>query len=188
MSSFNRKKRDKLSKFMSLILRHKPEQFGVILNQDGFCPTEDLFVAFQTDKYWKEATYEDILQIVKECPKQRFEIKTTNGQPYIRARYGHSSGNIEYKETKPPKLLIHGTYENAVDSIFKTGIQKMARNYVHLSETDEFATLAGSRRGKVVLLEIDTEKALKKDVKFHYAGHEVWLSTNIPIGCFEIKK
>ncbi|MDQ0047693.1 putative RNA 2'-phosphotransferase [Paenibacillus polymyxa] len=52
----------------------------------------------------------------------------------------------------------------------------MGRKYVHLSESLEFAILAGKRRGKLVILEVDTEKALANQVKFYKANHGVWLA------------
>lgn len=55
----------------------------------------------------------------------------------------------------------------------------MGRKYVHLSESLEFAILAGKRRGKLVILEVDTEKALANQVKFYKANHGVWLTNLI---------
>lgn len=179
----NRKKRDKLSKFMSLILRHQPEKFGIVLNNGGYCSINDLLMVFHNDDFWSEANEDTINQIVKECPKQRYEM--VDGM--IRARYGHSSIKLTYSEKTPPKTLIHGTYEGAIKSIFQSGIKKMNREYVHLSETPHFASLAGNRRGELVLLEIDTEKAMDYGIKFYYAGNEVWLSDDVPIQFFKKK-
>lgn len=55
----------------------------------------------------------------------------------------------------------------------------MGRKYVHLSESLEFAILAGKRRGELVILEVDTEKALANQVKFYKANHGVWLANLI---------
>lgn len=177
----NKKKRDKCSKFMSLILRHKPQEFGVVLDEEGYCPIDDLLMVFQSDDYWKEATKEDVLQIIGECPKQRYEMKGK----MVRARYGHSAQKIDYEMSKPPAFLFHGTYEGAVDSIFREGLKKMNRKYVHLSETTHFASLAGKRRGSFVLLKVDCSMAYLLGVNFYYAGNEVWLSDDIPDSCIE---
>jgi len=80
----------------------------------------------------------------------------------------------------PPLVLYHGTNVQAAPVILKQGLRPMKRQYVHLSEGLHFATLAGKRRGELVILEIDTEKASQAGVVFYYAGNEVWLADAVP--------
>ena len=134
-------KRNQLSKFMSLILRHKPEKFNVTLDPEGFCLLALLHEKIQKEQGWKHITEDNILEVIEKCPKQRFELN----DGYVRARYGHSKVGVQYEAKVPPEVLIHGTHKGVVDEILKTGIKKMARQYVHLSETTHFATLSGQR-------------------------------------------
>ncbi|MBE0340603.1 hypothetical protein E4V51_04525 [Paenibacillus sp. 28ISP30-2] len=67
-----------------------------------------------------------------------------------------------------------------IEKILTEGIKPMGREYVHLSETLEFATLAGSRHGELAILEVNTTSALANNVKFYYANNEVWLSDFVP--------
>ena len=77
-----------LSKFMTKLLRHTPEQYGLILDpEDGSCTLGDLLSVLVKAPRWSEVTVVDIQQVVAGCEKQRFEI---NGDR-IKARYGHSS-------------------------------------------------------------------------------------------------
>ncbi|KTD85086.1 hypothetical protein UQ64_22010 [Paenibacillus etheri] len=62
----------------------------------------------------------------------------------------------------------------------------MGRQYVHLSEGTHFASLAGSRRGKLILLTVDTISAGQMGVTFYYAGNEVWLADPIPPSCLNV--
>jgi len=181
---YNQNKRNKLSVFMSLLLRHKPEKFGLYLDNEGFCPVDSLLTCIQKENHWSDATRDTILQIVKECPKQRYEIR----DDFIRARYGHSKLKVSYEEKTPPVLLYHGTYEGAVDSIFQQGILPMSRQFVHLSESTDFATLAGKRRGKPVILEVDCKQAAEDGIPFYYAGNEVWLTASLPASYLKLKK
>lgn len=171
-----KKKRDICSTFMSLILRHDPIKFGVILDKNGFCSLDDLLYAIQTNGNWMNIQMEDILQIVEESPKQRFEIKGD----MIRARYGHSYKDIDYTPSTPPKVLYHGTNIKALKLIMATSLQKMKRKKVHLSASTHFATIAGKRRGKLALIEVDAEAAMKENILFYHAGGEVWLADEIP--------
>jgi len=179
----NKDKKRNLSTFMTKILRHSPQEFGILLDEEGYCELDDLLIAIGSQDYWNDVKFSDFEKIVEECKKQRFNIEGTK----IRANYGHSYKRISYKEGTPPECLIHGTNEGVLDKIFKEGLKKMGREYVHLSEGEHFATLAGKRRGDVVLLTIDTTAARKEEVKFYYAGNEVWLADFIPAKFLEIR-
>ncbi|MCS7463866.1 RNA 2'-phosphotransferase [Paenibacillus doosanensis] len=169
-----------LSKFMTKILRHTPEAFGVTLDpQDGSCPIEDLLKAVQTEPKWSHITADDIRGVVDRSEKQRFEIRAGR----IRARYGHSHDKVQYEPGTPPLILYHGTNERALPSIMEEGIRPMGRKYVHLSEGTQFAAMAGSRRGELVILQVRTREAAVAGVEFYYAGNEVWLAERIPADC-----
>jgi putative RNA 2'-phosphotransferase len=176
--------RNKCSKFISLILRHSPTKFGIVLDEEGFCPISDLIMVFQNHSSFQWVRREDIQQIVDECPKQRFEIVNDK----IRARYGHSFLKIAYIPKQPPRSLLHGTHQAAIPFILKQGILKMNRQYVHLSESEEFARLSGQRRGKLVILKVNTELAQQDGIQFYYAGNEVWLRDDIPLNCISLYK
>ncbi|MEO3946255.1 RNA 2'-phosphotransferase [Gorillibacterium sp. CAU 1737] len=169
-----------VSKLMTLILRHDPVSFGIVLDpEDGSCPIDELLRAVQAQPRWSGIKQEDVEQVVRNSDKQRFELI----QDRIRARYGHSFSKIQYKAAEPPALLYHGTNKGALAAIWKKGLLPMGRQYVHLSEGTHFATLAGSRRGELVILEVNTDGAKESGVSFYYAGNEVWLADRIPPEC-----
>lgn len=172
----NKKTEEQLSKFMSFILRHKPEEFDLKLQEDGSCFINELLSSIKTQKKWSNVTIDDILQVVKNCPKQRYSIV----EDRIKANYGHSSIKVEKKSSTPSDILYHGTNTKVIDLILKEGIKPMGRKYVHLSEGTEFATLAGNRRGELVILKIDAKLAHKEGVEFFYAENDVWLSNFVP--------
>ncbi len=171
----NKKDEEKLSKFMSKILRHDPLNFGVNLKEDGSCTIRELVDAINSQINWNGVTVENIIQVVKNCPKQRYAIN--DGR--IKANYGHSKTKIQYQPKKPPEILFHGTNKKVEELIRNEGIKPMGRNYVHLSEAVEFATLAGKRWGELVVLKVDAKNAYENGVKFFFADNEVWLSDYI---------
>lgn len=172
----NNKTETKLSIFMSLILRHKSKDFGVTLLEDGSCLIAELISAINSNSNWSGITKDNVIQVVNNCKKQRYAIEGDR----IKANYGHSSVKIKREEKIPPTILYHGTNTKVVDLILKDGIKSMNREDVHMSEGLEFATLAGKRRGELVIVKIDAESAYNDGVKFFYAGNEVWLSDHIP--------
>ncbi|MFD0715388.1 RNA 2'-phosphotransferase [Paenibacillus sp. GCM10027626] len=174
----------KLSKWMSKILRHAPDKYGIVLAEDGSCSVEELLRVLLRADHWNHLTLADIERIVRESDKQRFEMK--DGR--IRARYGHSYSRVSYPAAVPPPVLYHGTNQTAAPAILESGIQSMGRQYVHLSAGLSFARLAGERRGQLVILQVDTVKAASMGITFYYAGNEVWLADHIPAACCSVFK
>lgn len=175
----NKKAEEKLSKFMSLLLRHKPEKFGLKLDENGSCTINELVKVINSQDNWDGVTVENIKQVVVNCSKQRYKIEGDK----IKANYGHSSIKVEYEAMTPPDVLYHGTNTGVLNAIMKTGLKPMGRKYVHMSEGLEFAELAGKRRGELVMLQINSKQAYKDGIKFYYTENEkhgVWLSDYIP--------
>ncbi|MFC3749547.1 RNA 2'-phosphotransferase [Paenibacillus sp. GCM10012306] len=174
-----------LSKLMTKILRHAPGEFGIVLDPvDGSCSLSALLQAIQAQHKWSGVTLADIEQVVRQSDKQRFEIRDDR----IRARYGHSHDKIQYAPGEPPALLYHGTNQKALPIILQEGLRPMSRQYVHLSEGTHFATLAGSRRGALAILKVDTQCAQQLGITFYYAGNEVWLAEHVPPVCCSVLK
>lgn len=172
----SRKKEESLSKFMSKILRHTPDQYGIDLNHDGYCEVSDLLASINREPRFSDITLCDIEYVVKNCKKQRYELIDSQ----IRANYGHSIERLSYEETFPPEILYHGTNKEVSHLILNEGIKPMGRNYAHLSESIEFAELAGKRRGELVIIEVKAREAAGEGIKFYHANSGVWLSDFVP--------
>ncbi|MFE5318599.1 RNA 2'-phosphotransferase [Paenibacillus sp. NPDC056579] len=173
-----------LSKLLTKMLRHTPEDFGLILDpMDGSCPLEKVVTAVKSaGPKWSWVQREHIEQVAAHSDKQRFEITGDR----IRARYGHSHDKVRYPAATPPVRLYHGTNRMALSAILREGIRPMGRQYVHLSAGTHFASMAGSRRGELVLLAVDTVRAQHAGVTFYFAGNEVWLAGFIPPECCSV--
>src|SRR3954470_14383265 len=119
-----------ISKFLSLVLRHKPETIELDINENGWANVAELIDKMNRHNF---KINRDILNsVVAGNNKQRFSFNGDGTK--IRANQGHSiQVELGLKEMTPPEYLYHGTCEKAVSSILKTGLQKRARHHVHLS-------------------------------------------------------
>jgi len=91
----------KLSKFMSLVLRHAPETAGLVLDAQGWVEIDDLARAAAEQM---SAGRQDIERVVRESDKQRFIIAGTR----IRANQGHSVAvDLGLSATMPPASPRH---------------------------------------------------------------------------------
>lgn len=163
----------RISKLMSLILRHKPEQFGILLDPEGYAPIHDIVHALRGSM--PDVCVDDLCRVVDtvEPDKARFSI----AGPDIRANYGHSlSERIIQQRVVPPEILLHGTSEAAVPSIRRDGVCPMRRQYVHLTTNIDLAARVGGRHGKARVLEIDALRASESGIAFYRANESFWLT------------
>lgn len=165
-----------ISKYLALILRHKPEEIGIQLDEHGWANVEKLIEGIQRRYKFSK----DILEeIVREDKKQRYSFN--EDKTLIRANQGHSIPvDVELKEVVPPKFLYHGTGEKYINSIEKVGLIPKSRLYVHLSKDIETAINVGKRHGKPAVYIIDTEGMISDGYKFYLSVNGVWLTKNVP--------
>lgn len=167
----------RISKFLSYILRHRPDAIGISLDNEGWVNIKDIIKGAR--KHGKQINKEDIFVAVAENDKQRFSLSDDNLR--IRARQGHSfSVNLGLKSVEPPKILYHGTVWRFVNSIALKGLIKGKRQYVHLSSNIKTAIKVGGRRGKPLVLEVDSETMYKDGYLFYLSENKVWLTDNVP--------
>ncbi len=174
---------EKLSKYLSYILRHHPEEANLELDRKGSAPLGEVMEALNTTKHsW--ATVDDIKKLGEMGVRRRFEIE--DGK--IRALYGHSvEVDIEGK-IRPTKPLYHGTSRRSLDSIMKEGLKPMNRQFVHLTESREEAAKIGKRHDRQpVILKIDAPKASEEGIHFYDAGTLI-LAEYVPPKFIEVEK
>jgi len=165
------------SRYIALILRHKPETIDIKLDEHGWANVEELIAGVSKTH---PLTMELLEKIVEIDDKQRFAFN--DDRTLIRANQGHSvSVDVELKEMIPPQILYHGTAEKYVESIDQYGLISKSRLYVHLSESIETATKVGSRHGTPVIYTVNTEKMTADGYKFYLSANGVWLTNSVSI-------
>ncbi|MGD8404571.1 MAG: RNA 2'-phosphotransferase [Anaerolineales bacterium] len=176
-----------LSKFLSLILRHRAQDFGLALDSEGFTDFEAVrdVVKQRSSEAYSDEDWQAVLDGQTDG-KKRFEV--VEGR--IRALYGHSKvSQIEYPPVEPPDILYHGTHPQALESIRRQGLQSMKRQYVHLSRTIERAIKVGGRRTeRAILLKIRACEAYRSGISFYNPEPEHFLAKAIPVDFIEFPK
>ena len=166
-----------ISKFMSQYLRHEPEALGLNLEPGGWVLIADLLEGAQ--KHGFPISKAELVQVVAENDKQRFSLDDTETK--IRANQGHSTSvDLQLDDLEPPPQLFHGTASKFVEIIFFEGLKKMNRHDVHLSADIETAARVGQRRGKAVILVIDSGKMAADGFTFRLSENGVWLTDHVP--------
>lgn len=166
-----------LSRFLSLILRHKPETIGIKLDNHGWANVDELIKKMSKEKHITK----DILEyIVEHDDKQRYSFN--EDKTLIRANQGHSiKVDVELEEKEPPAILYHGTATKFVEGIEKEGLKHQNRLYVHLSKDIDTATKVGLRHGELVIYEVEAKEMSNDGFKFLISANGVWLTDHVPV-------
>ena len=172
----------KVSKFLSLVLRHQPERIGVSLDEAGWARVSELVkCAHRAGMSLSEAV---IAEVVQKNDKRRFTLSEDGSR--IRANQGHSlSVDLGLDPIEPPDFLYHGTATGFLRSIHEHGLRRGQRQHVHLSPDEKTATRVGQRHGKPVVLRIRSGAMYARGHAFFLSANGVWLTEQVPLGYIE---
>lgn len=174
----NEKKITQLSRFLSLVLRHKPETIGIQPDQQGWVMVDELLE--KTNRYGITLDRATLDHIVETNSKKRFAFNEALDK--IRASQGHSIDiELGYANQQPPDILYHGTGAKSVQSILNTGLEKRGRLHVHLSKDMETAIQVGQRHGKPVVFKVLAGQMYQDSFMFYISDNGVWLTDCVPV-------
>jgi putative RNA 2'-phosphotransferase len=167
----------KVSKYISLILRHKPETIGITLDKHGWANVQDLIKGVNKTYKLDMETLEEIVAIDN---KQRYSFN--EDKTLIRANQGHSVDvDVELEEAVPPEYLWHGSATKYVESIRKDGLIPKSRLYVHMSESYMTAMDTGARHGKPMVFCVKALDMHNDGYRFYKSANGVWLTKFVPV-------
>ena len=165
-----------ISKFIALVLRHRPEAIGITLDEHGWADVEALIAGINRTRPFTKA---DLEEIVRTDAKQRYAFNEE--RTLIRANQGHSVPvDVELQEVTPPAQLYHGSGEKYAASIEKQGLIPKSRLYVHMSADYDTAKQVGSRHGKPVVYLVAAGQMAADGFKFYCSVNGVWLTKAVP--------
>ncbi|CAL9729542.1 tRNA 2'-phosphotransferase [Monosporozyma unispora] len=185
-----------ISKSLSYLLRHGAVKENLSIDSNGYIPLQQLLAHNRLKTH--KCTHEDIMRIVQNNDKKRFNIKLIDGAECIAATQGHSIKNVHpdekvlsliSKDTVLPHPLIHGTNMKGLEMILKTGfISKMQRNHIHLSPGvvgEDINVISGMRKNSPVLIYLNSSKLVERGT-LSKSLNEVFLTPdNIPFSLFD---
>jgi putative RNA 2'-phosphotransferase len=163
------------SRFLSYVLRHRPEVVGVQLDDAGWVEIDTLLAAMA--RHGSPMSRETLDRIVAGTDKRRFQVR--DGR--IRAAQGHTVRvDLGLQPLAPPPVLYHGTVARFLERIRAEGLTPQRRNHVHLSADPQTAATVGARRGQPVILTVDAAGMHRDGHRFYRAANGVWLTGHVP--------
>jgi putative RNA 2'-phosphotransferase len=167
----------RLSKLLSLVLRHDPSVVHLSLDPGGWADLDELVAGIQERR--PGVTRADIERVVATNDKDRFALDEPRNR--IRANQGHSVPvDLGLPRRRPPAVLFHGTVQASVDRILREGLNRRSRHAVHLSPDPATAARVGARRGRPAVLRVDAARMQTDGNEFSVSDNGVWLVGAVP--------
>lgn len=157
---------ERISRFLSYLLRHQPNEYPVAFDRQGFAAWDD--VIDMARERFADVTEAEVRQVVDGADKQRFELR--DGK--VRATYGHSF-RVDFgsEAVEPPTELYLGVARDLAQSMLQSGLKPRDRRYVHLSASMEEARAVGQRRDPdPAIIVVDALTAYAEGVRFYRSG------------------
>ncbi|MEU5399706.1 RNA 2'-phosphotransferase [Streptomyces sp. NPDC005963] len=169
------RRRVKVSKYLSRHLRHRPDRIGIALDTAGWVEIDALMQAAAGHGF--PLTRSELDRVVAADDKRRFTVDGTR----IRANQGHTvEVDLGLPVAEPPAYLYHGTVAAHLTAIREEGLRPMKRHHVHLSPDRETATRVGARKGRPLVLAVDSGAMHRAGHVFFVSANGVWLTDGVP--------
>lgn len=168
-----------LGRFMTYILGYRPDEYGLVPDQDGFIPFKDLIKAIHEEPGWGYVRQGHIHEVLMGKERTRFE--TDEGK--IRASERRWKMDLSRPCESPPKILFAATRRKAHAHVLSKGLASTPGRYIILTPDRAMALRIGTRQDqKPVLFEIMTSQARDKGTLF-FPFEDLFLATRIPAAC-----
>jgi putative RNA 2'-phosphotransferase len=166
---------ERLSRFLTFLLRHKPKEYPLSIDREGFAPWQEVVDLVQERFY--DVSEGQIRALIADAEKKRFELRGDK----VRATYGHSIPvDLGAAATVPPAELFFGTARDLAQSMLRDGLKPRDRQYVHLSVSAEDAESVAKRHDpSPAIIVIAATAAHDEGIQF-YASGPLFLVEQVP--------
>lgn len=177
MSKINRLKSNNLSQMLVYILGHRPYEFGLVPDVEGFVTYKYLLRTLHEEPGWGYVRQGNINEVLMGEDRSLFEADAVR----IRAMDRRWTFDKKDKAQLPCKILFLGIRRTAHPVIMDKGLRMIEGSDYILSPDQKMAERIGRRRDpQPVLLEIMADAAQKEGLLFHNFG-ELFLTREIPV-------
>ena len=169
-----------LAKFVAYILERRPDEFGLVIDSEGYIKIKELLKALNEEKGFRHVRRSHLNEILYSTMNPPFEIFGNR----IRAK--HRSHLPRHDTAQDlPKLLYTYIRRKAHPFVKDKGIFPSRYHQVVLSPNRNLAERMGKRSDpQPIVLTVHVQKSIDYGVKFYQAGGLLFLADSIPPDCF----
>lgn len=166
----------KLAKFLEYVLGRRPDEFGILLDPQGFCKTKTLLQALHEDSEWRHVRQGQLNSVILMMQPSPIEIHGN----LVRACKRDDLPAIEPAPVCP-KLLYTAVRQRAHPVVLDKGLRASGLPYVLLWASKEQAQRIGRRVDNApVILTVRVTAAQTAGVEFKKYGDHLFMTEYIP--------
>jgi putative RNA 2'-phosphotransferase len=175
-----RKDPKQLGQLMAYVLGHRPDEFGLVPDAEGFVRLKDLLRALSEEPGWGYVRKSHIHEVLITCRADTFVTEDD------RIKAAHPQKSVSpVPGVVPPKLLYHCVRQKAYPVVCQEGLSPMGQQHVFLATTEGMALRMGKRRdSKPVLVTVQAQRASEVGVAFFMQGELIYIVDHVPLGYF----
>ena len=175
-----------LSSLMVYMLGHRPFEFGLVPDEEGFVTYKELLRSINEEPGWGHIRQVNINEVLLSKDRSLFEI----GKDRIRTTLRHWDLDTKRPSQSVPGILFTGIRRRAHPVVMDKGLRPREGTYYILSPDKNIAERIGRRRDQEpVLLEVMAARAHKEGIHFqtYSATRQFILWNYIPrkVVCFK---
>jgi putative RNA 2'-phosphotransferase len=169
-------KQDGLSRFLVYVLGHRPDEFGLLPNLEGFINFKELLQALHEETGWSYVRQSHLNELLMGKGRALFETSDKG----IRSRVRHWEVKLAEPLQSLPKVLYTPVRRRAHPVVMEKGLEFKDGRYVTLSSIRDMALRIGRRRDQQpVILEVVAMAARDEGISFNSLG-DLFFSPQIP--------
>jgi len=158
------------------MLGHRPYEFGLVPDMDGFVSYRELLQAIHEEQGWHYVRQSHINEVLLGRDRPLFQAE----EKRIRLLDRQWQIDLDHATDVLPKLLFTPIRRKAHPVVMEKGLKPAEGKHLILAPDQEIILRIGKRRDqKPVLLEIPTSSAQSKGILF-YAFGDLFLCPGIP--------
>jgi len=167
---------EELARMLTYVLCHRPDEFGLVLDDEGYVAVKALLAALAAEPGWGHVRRHHLEQLTALMQPPRFEVaggrfRALNPAP---AQLRRPVGEV-------PGLLYIAVPPKVHEVVFESGLKAPAGQELLLAESPEAALKFGRRRSpEPVLVTIQARAAAGEGVTFQRYGEAFYLASEVP--------
>ncbi|MDI6853672.1 MAG: RNA 2'-phosphotransferase [Deltaproteobacteria bacterium] len=164
-----------LAKMLTYILCHRPDEFGLVLDAEGFVSIKQLLAALGSEPGWGHIRRHHLDQTAALSQSPRLEILADK----IRSVAPKPAALRRPPGEAPPALLYAAVPPKAHAVVVEHGLRPPIGQEIVLAVTPEIALKLGKRRSpEPVLITVQARAAARAGVAFQPYGENLFLSSS----------
>jgi len=168
---------ESLARMLTYILSHRPDEFGLVLSQEGFIPLKRLLQALSGEPGWGFVRRHHLDQLMGLMSPPAFEVAGER----IRALTPPPAQLRRPAGAPPPALLYAAIAPKAHARVWEEGLRPPPDGELVLAATPELALkLKRGRAPDLILVIVQTQAAARRGARFTGYGEGFYLAPALP--------